>query len=40
MILKAIVEDQEYSLNVPDASWPAARSFCAKLDRTWTAAGR
>ena len=32
MILKAIVEDQEYSLNVPDSVMAGAEEFCAKLD--------
>jgi hypothetical protein len=32
MILKALVEDQEYSLNVPDHVLSGAEEFCAKLD--------
>lgn len=32
MILKAIVEDQEYSLNVPDALLSTAEPFFAQLD--------
>jgi hypothetical protein len=33
MILKAIVDDQEYSLNVPDALLIEGEDFFAKLDR-------
>jgi hypothetical protein len=33
MILKAIVDDQEYSLNVPEAILSGADGFCAKLDQ-------
>lgn len=33
MILKAIVDDQEYSLNVPEAILSGAEGFCTKLDR-------
>jgi hypothetical protein len=32
MILKAIIEDQEYSLDVPDGLLAGADAFCAKLD--------
>jgi hypothetical protein len=32
MILKAIVEDQEYSLNVPESVLAGSDDFCAKLD--------
>jgi hypothetical protein len=32
MILKAIIEDQEYSLNVPERVLASAEEFCAKLD--------
>jgi hypothetical protein len=32
MILKAIVEDQEYSLNVPERVLAGSDDFCAKLD--------
>jgi hypothetical protein len=32
MILKALVEDQEYSLNVPDSILSDADGFCTKLD--------
>jgi hypothetical protein len=33
MILKAIVEDQEYSLSVPDAVVAGCEAFCTQLDR-------
>lgn len=33
MILKAIIDDQEYTLNVPDALLPRAEEFFTQLDR-------